>query len=159
MSMFTMANILEASPEENKRRSEDIGLLMLDPYFLTRSIALFLTETVRELWQAWQQRRHDVYPRLNRLAHGYPFLRAAMCVFMRDVSTNLAILDMMRGAPSIYMLYLGYDEVAHHSGPWTDDAFGDLKRTQNIEGMGIGIHKSKLAVFTSSSCLSGAVFS
>jgi hypothetical protein len=34
----------------------------------------------------------------------------------------------MRGAPSIYMLYLGYDEVAHHSGPWTNDAFGDLKR-------------------------------
>ena len=26
------------------------------------------------------------------------------------------------------MLYLGYDEVAHHSGPWTSDAFGDLKR-------------------------------
>ena len=35
---------------------------------------------------------------------------------------------MMRGAPSIYMLYLGYDEVAHHSGPWTSDAYGDLKR-------------------------------
>jgi hypothetical protein len=51
-----------------------------------------------------------------------------MCVLMRDISTNLAILDMMRGAPSIYMLYLGYDEVAHHSGPWTSDAFGDLKR-------------------------------
>ncbi len=26
------------------------------------------------------------------------------------------------------MLYLGYDEVAHHSGPWTSDAYGDLKR-------------------------------
>ena len=24
------------------------------------------------------------------------------------------------------MLYLGYDEVAHHSGPWTGDAFGDM---------------------------------
>ncbi|MCB0069909.1 MAG: alkaline phosphatase family protein, partial [Caldilineaceae bacterium] len=47
---------------------------------------------------------------------------------MRDISANIAILDMMRGAPSIYMLYLGYDEVAHHSGPWTSDAFGDLKR-------------------------------
>ena len=47
---------------------------------------------------------------------------------MRDVSANIAILDMMRGAPSIYMLYLGYDEVAHHSGPWTSDASGDLKR-------------------------------
>jgi hypothetical protein len=47
---------------------------------------------------------------------------------MRDIAVNIAILDMMRGVPVIYMLYLGYDEVAHHSGPWTRDALGDLKR-------------------------------
>jgi hypothetical protein len=127
-SMFTMANMFEADEQEKKRRADDVTLLMLNPYFLTRAIALFLVEVGRELWEAWQQRRKDVQPRLNRMAHGYPFLRAAMCVLMRDISTNLAILDMMRGAPAIYMLYLGYDEVAHHSGPWTDDAFGDLKR-------------------------------
>jgi hypothetical protein len=51
-----------------------------------------------------------------------------MSTLMRDISAQIAILDMMRGAASIYMLYLGYDEVAHHSGPWTRDAFGDLKR-------------------------------
>jgi uncharacterized membrane protein YvlD (DUF360 family) len=127
-SMFTMANMFKADEKENKRRSEDISLLMLDPYFLTHEIALFFWEVGRELWEGWQQKRQDVYPRLNRLAHGYPFLRAAMCTFMRDVSANIAIMDMMRGAPSIYMLYLGYDEVAHHSGPWTSDAFGDLRR-------------------------------
>ena len=58
------------------------------------------------------------HPRLNRLAHGYPFLRAAMCVFMRDISANIAIMDMMRGAASIYMLYLGVDKVydlPHHN--------------------------------------------
>ena len=104
------------------------ALLMLDPYFLTRAIAVFLWELGRELWEAWQQRRKDVQPRINRMEHFYPFVRAAMCTLMRDISTNIAIMDMMRGAPSIYMLYLGYDEVAHHSGPWTDDAFGDLKR-------------------------------
>ncbi len=127
-SMFTMANMFEADEQEKKRRADDVALLMLDPYFLTRALALFLAEVVRELWEAWQQKRKDVQPRLNRMAHGYPFLRAAMCALMRDISTNLAILDMMRGAPAIYMLYLGYDEVAHHSGPWTNDAFGDLKR-------------------------------
>ena len=81
----------------------------------------------RELWQAWQQKRHNVEPRLNRLKDWYPFVRAGCCTIMRDMSAELAKLDMMRGAPSIYMLYLGYDEVAHHSGPWTSDAFGDLK--------------------------------
>lgn len=53
-----------------------------------------------------------------------------MCTLMRDISANIAILDMIRGAPSIYMLYLGYDEVAHHSGPWTRDAFGDLRQLE-----------------------------
>ena len=101
---------------------------MLNPYFLTRSLVLFFWEVGRELWEGWQQKRKDVQPRLNRLEHGYPFLRAAMCVLIRDISANIAILDIMRGAASIYMLYLGYDEVAHHSGPWTSDAFGDLKR-------------------------------
>jgi uncharacterized membrane protein YvlD (DUF360 family) len=127
-SMFTMANLRTGSEEEQQRRAIDVQLLMLNPYFLARSLGIFLWEVGRELWQAWQQKRKDVQPRLNRLEHGYPFVRAAVCTLMRDLSANIAILDMMRGAPSIYMLYLGYDEVAHHSGPWTSDAFGDLKR-------------------------------
>ncbi len=127
-SMFTMSNMRTGADDEQKRRAQDVTLLMLNPYFLTRSLAIFFWEVGRELWEGWQQKRHDVQPRLNRLEHGYPFLRAAMCTLMRDISANIAILDIMRGAPSIYMLYLGYDEVAHHSGPWTSDAFGDLKR-------------------------------
>jgi len=127
-SMFTMANLTGASAEEKKRRTEDLRLLMLNPYFLTRALALFLVEIVRELWEGWEQHRKNVQPRLNRLREWYPFVRAAMSSLMRDISANLAILDIMRGAPSIYMLYLGYDEVAHHSGTWSSDAFGDLKR-------------------------------
>jgi len=127
-SMFTMANLFETNEAEKKRRAQDVALLMLNPYFLTRELALFFSEVVRELWEAWQQKRKNVWPRINRMAHGYPFVRAAMSTLMRDISAQIAILDMMRGAPSIYMLYLGYDEVAHHSGPWTSDAFGDLKR-------------------------------
>ncbi len=127
-SMFTMSNIKTGAEDEQKRRANDVTLLMLNPYFLMRALAVFFWEVWRELWEAWQQKRHDVQPRLNRMEHGYPFLRAAMCTLMRDISANIAILDIMRGAPSIYMLYLGYDEVAHHSGPWTGDAFGDLKR-------------------------------
>ena len=127
-SMFTMSNMFETNEEEKKRRAQDVALLLLNPYFLTRELAIFLGEVLRELWEAWQQKRKNVWPRLNRLEHGYPFLRAAMSTLMRDISAQIAILDMMRGAASIYMLYLGYDEVAHHSGPWTSDAFGDLKR-------------------------------
>ena len=84
-SMLTMADLFEAGDEEKKRRAEDIYLLMLNPYFLTRTIVFFLVDVVRELWEGWQQKRQDVQPRLNRLAHGYPFVRAATTVLMRDI--------------------------------------------------------------------------
>jgi uncharacterized membrane protein YvlD (DUF360 family) len=127
-SLFTMANMWTGDEQEKERRAQDVALLMLNPYFLARVILLFLGETGRELWEALMQKVKNVQPRLNRLEHWYPFVRAAMCAPMREICTNVAVLDMMRGAPSIYMLYLGYDEVAHHSGPWTSDAFGDLRR-------------------------------
>lgn len=127
-SMFTMANLKGGSQEENRRRANDVTLMMLDPYFLSRQIAMFIWGVGRELWEAWQQKRKNVEPRLNRMAHWYPFVRSATCTILRDMSAQIAIMDMMRGAPSIYMLYLGYDEVAHHSGPSTSDAFGELKR-------------------------------
>lgn len=142
-SMFTMANLFAADEEEKKRRAQDVALLLLNPYFLTRELAIFFAEVIRELWEAWQQKRKNVWPRINRLAHGYPFLRAAMSTLMRDISAQIAILDMMRGAPSIYMLYLGYDEVAHHSGPWTSDAFGDLKRLDKTLARLLTVAKEK----------------
>ncbi|GIK73122.1 MAG: membrane protein [Chloroflexota bacterium] len=142
-SMFTMANLFAADEEEKKRRAQDVALLLLNPYFLTRELAIFFVEVIRELWEAWQQKRKNVWPRINRLAHGYPFLRAAMSTLMRDISAQIAILDMMRGAPSIYMLYLGYDEVAHHSGPWTSDAFGDLKRLDKTLARLLTVAKEK----------------
>ncbi|GAH31520.1 unnamed protein product, partial [marine sediment metagenome] len=53
---------------------------------------------------------------------------------MRDVSAYLTILDIIRGSPSIYLTWPGYDEVAHHSGPWTRDAFGTLKQYDRVIG-------------------------
>lgn len=133
-SIFTNANMFGGTEEDKRRRASDVQLLMLDPYFLFRETIIFFAEAGRELWEGWQQKRHNVYPRINRLHGWYPFIRAAMCTLMRDMCANVAIMDMMRGSPSIYMLYLGYDEVAHHSGPWTTDAFGDLRRADDFVG-------------------------
>ena len=127
-SIFTMANLWSGSEADKRRRAEDASLLMLNPYFLARILVQLFKEVGRELWEASLQRVKNVQPRLNRMQHWYPLVRAAMCSPMRDMTTNVAILDIMRGVPAIYMLYLGYDEVAHHSGPWTADAFGDLRR-------------------------------
>ena len=131
-SLLTVADIRTDDDEQKKRRADDIRLLMLDPYFFMRTVALFIGNVGRELWEGWQQRRQDVTPRLNRLHGGYPFIRAATSTLARDLAANLAILDIVRGSPSIYVTWPGYDEVAHHSGPWTDDAFGELKRYDSI---------------------------
>ena len=85
-------------------------------------LVLFFADVFLELWQGWQQRRKNVQPRLNRLHNGYPFLRAAVNVFLRDIGTYFTILDIVRGTPAMYTLYAGYDEIAHHSGPYTHDA-------------------------------------
>jgi len=122
-SLLTLADLLTGSDDEKKARAQDIYLLLLNPYFLTRTIALMFTDAVREIWQGWQQKRNNVVPRLDRLHHAYPIVRAITTVFMRDVAANLTILDIIRGAPAIYVTWPGYDEVAHHSGPWTEDAF------------------------------------
>jgi uncharacterized membrane protein YvlD (DUF360 family) len=131
-SLLTLADIRGGDKEQNKRRAEDIRLLMLHPYFFMRTIVLFFGMVGRELWEGWQQRRKDVTPRLNRLHGGYPFIRAATSVLVRDLGANLTTLDIVRGAPSIYLTWVGYDEVAHHSGPWTSDAFGELKRYDRV---------------------------
>lgn len=131
-SLLTLADLKTADKVQQKRRAEDIYLLMLNPYFFMRTLALFFGTVLRELWEGWQQRRKDVYPRLNRLHGGYPFIRAATSVLVRDISANLTILDIIRGSPAIYVTWPGYDEVAHHSGPWTQDAFGELKRYDRV---------------------------
>ncbi|MFO7682447.1 MAG: phage holin family protein [Chloroflexota bacterium] len=131
-SLLTLAGLFDAADDEKKKRAEDVYLLMLNPYFLTRTIVLFLVDVLREVWEGWQQKRKDVQPRLNRMAHGYPFVRAATTVFMRDIAANLAELDIIRGAPSIYVTWPGYDEVAHHSGPWTSDAFKVLATYDSV---------------------------
>ncbi len=131
-SLLTFANLFEGTPEERKRRSQDIYLLTLNPFFITRMAALFIGDVILEVFQGWNQRRKHVTPRIDRLHKFYPFVRAATTTFMRDIAASLITLDIIRGAPAVYMTYCGYDEVAHHSGPWTSDAFGTLRQFDHV---------------------------
>jgi uncharacterized membrane protein YvlD (DUF360 family) len=133
-SILTASNFKTGTSEEKKRRAQDIYLLALNPYFLMRVIVLFLGDVILEVWQGWQQQRKKVEPRQDRLHKFYPFVRASMTVLMRDVSSYLLTLDIIRGAPSIYLTWPGYDEVAHHSGPWTTDAFKTLRQYDRVIG-------------------------
>ena len=110
----------------------NIYLLAVNPYFLMRTMVPMLGDAILEVFQYTKARMQDVQPRMDRLHKGYPLLRAACTVFMRDVAAYMASLDIVRGSPSIYVTWPGYDEVADHSGPWSSDAFGTLKRYDQV---------------------------
>lgn len=132
ISILTLADLFGGTPEQQRRRAQDIYLLMLNPYFLMRELVLYLGDVVLEVFQGLRQQLRKEAPRLNRLEHFYPFIRAATTVLMRDISAYLAILDIIRGTPALYVTWPGYDEVAHHSGPWTKDAFHTLKQYDRV---------------------------
>jgi len=94
---------------------------------VTRTVVLFFWEVALELIAAARQRRRDVRPRGHR-GGGYPFLRAAMCVFVRDLVVYSVLQDMFRGTPVVYATFASYDEVAHHSGLERPDTLEALRK-------------------------------
>jgi uncharacterized membrane protein YvlD (DUF360 family) len=94
---------------------------------VTRTLVLFLWEVFVELAAATRQRRRDVRPRGAR-GGTYPFLRAGMCVFVRDLIVHSVLQDMFRGVPAVYATFASYDEVAHHSGLERPDTLEALHR-------------------------------
>jgi uncharacterized membrane protein YvlD (DUF360 family) len=94
---------------------------------VTRAAALFVGEVVLELWAAARQRRRDVRPRGHR-GGTYPFVRAAMCVVLRDLIVFSVISDILRGRPAVYATLSSYDEVAHHSGLERHDTLEALRK-------------------------------
>jgi uncharacterized membrane protein YvlD (DUF360 family) len=142
-SILTFSKILAGTEDDKKKRARDMYMLMRDPYFFMRVLVLFFGDVIREVWQYWRQVRQDVQPRLNRLHNGYPLLRAGVNVFLRDVGAYFTVLDLVRGVPSIYTLWAGYDEVAHHSGPWTQDAMITLKQFDKILTVYLEVIKTK----------------
>ena len=127
-SLLTLADLKSGTAEEKKQRRGDIYLLMINPYFIMRSVVLLFGDAFVEVWEYWRDKRQNAEPLLNRLKHGYPFIRAACTVFMRDVAEYLVSLEIIRGAPAIYATWPGYDEVAHHTGPSTRAAFKCLSK-------------------------------
>ena len=62
-SLLTLADLKTGTPEEKKSRAHDIYLLMINPYFVMRTIVLVITDALREVWQYQQDKRKDVQPR------------------------------------------------------------------------------------------------
>lgn len=111
-------------------RSDRIGAgyyaYFANPVNGVRTAVGVLVEVVREIVDAARQRRADVRPRIRR-GGLYPLARAGTTVVARDVLVSALIEDMLAGRPVAYADFVGYDEVAHHSGIERADALGVLR--------------------------------
>ena len=94
---------------------------------VTRTLVLFIWEVVLEWTAALRAIRRDVRPRGHR-GGIYPLMRAALCVFVRDLIVSGVLTDMMRGRPAVYATFSSYDEVAHHSGLERADTLEALRK-------------------------------
>ena len=126
VSLFTVSSIQPKDNDERNKRNLDLFFFSLKPYLLTKSVIFTILDAIAEVFQytwAFVKRKN---PRLNRLNRFYPFIRGFTNVFLRDAATTMTINEIARSGPASYTTFFGYDEIAHHSGPDSYEAFHSL---------------------------------
>jgi uncharacterized membrane protein YvlD (DUF360 family) len=113
--------------EEEKKSNPGYRGFFANGDNVTRTLVLFAWEVILEWTAALRAIRRDVQPRGHR-GGIYPLLRAAMCVFVRDLIVSGVLTDIMRGRPAVYATFSSYDEVAHHSGLERSDTLEALRK-------------------------------
>lgn len=122
--IFTFSKIMDFGKLYNKAWYS----VFSNPSNFARIVSLFLADIVREIWSQITHSIRNVRPRINRGIMYIP-TRAATNVFMREINTSTLIGDMMVGDVDVaYSTYLGYDEIAHHSGVRDSDAWIALRQ-------------------------------
>ena len=121
--IFTFSKILDFKKLYNKAWYS----VFSNPSNFARIVALFLGDMIREIWSQIAHSLKNIRPRIRR-GIAYIPTRAATNVFMREINTSTLIGDMMVGDVDVaYSTYLGYDEIAHHSGVRDNDAWYALR--------------------------------
>jgi uncharacterized membrane protein YvlD (DUF360 family) len=113
--------------EAEKKANPGYRAFLANGFNVTRALVLFVWEVILEWIAALRAARRDVRPRGHR-GGLYPFMRAAMCVVVRDLIVYGVLSDMMKGRPAVYATFSSYDEVAHHSGLERADTLEALRK-------------------------------
>ncbi|GLY44256.1 membrane protein [Amycolatopsis sp. NBRC 101858] len=113
-----------------------------NPINALRTFVVALADVFREINASVRQRRAGVVPRIPR-GGWYPLARPGTTVIARDVVVSAILGDMLAGRPVVYADFLGYDEVAHHSGI---ERFDTLSVLRSIDQQIARLHRaSRLA--------------
>jgi uncharacterized membrane protein YvlD (DUF360 family) len=103
-----------------------LNAVFLDAYNFQRLFILFLWDIILELKSQLVHSLKNIRPRLRRTIV-YAAIRAGANVVLREVSTDVLISEILTGdIDTAYVTYMGYDEIAHHSGVEDDDVWGAL---------------------------------
>lgn len=119
--------------EAEKRANQGYRSFFANGFNVMRVLVLFGWEVLLEWTAALRASRRDVRPRGHR-GGAYPFMRAAMCVVVRDLIVQSVLTDMMAGRPAVYATFSSYDEVAHHSGLERADTLEALRKLDHQFG-------------------------
>ncbi len=112
--------------DRSRSRSAEFYAYFADWAGLIRTLTLCFHDIFLEKVAYWRQKRSGA-EHVNR-GGIYPILRCTITVIMRDLNSAILLADIVEGVPVSYATYVGYDEVAHHSGIREPDAFAALKR-------------------------------
>jgi len=99
-----------------------------NPSNFARILALFLWDVLLDFTSQILHWAKNIQPRIRR-GFTYPLVRAGANIFLREVTTAILIGDILEGKIDVgYVTYLGYDEIAHHSGTRDWDSFYALSK-------------------------------
>jgi hypothetical protein len=126
LALFTLSALGRDHLFENVRGIGFLILFALSPGRVLRVIGLSLWA-----WLAYVVKRLaswlSVKPRDSHFTFLGPLLEIFNNVIFREVTTFSVMLDIYRGMPAIYAAYTGYDEIAHHFGADSREAFRALR--------------------------------
>lgn len=107
--------------------NKTLDAVFLDAYNFQRLFIMFLWDIILELKSQATHYFKNIRPRLRRTIV-YAAVRAGANVALREVTTDVLTSEILAGnIDTAYATFMGYDEIAHHSGVEDDDVWKALR--------------------------------
>lgn len=125
---FTVATRQKMSVYQRLGGTRMALLILLHPFRILRMMEESILEWFRE---EWERARGELTGKVTHSEGIFPIIRIISNVVVRELQTMAILLDIYLGVPVIYSTFMQYDELAHHFGPASGPALGDLRRTDS----------------------------
>lgn len=116
--------------DPKKFHTSDFQAFFANPYNAARTLLQFIGDIIEEKREFRWARKNNIQPILDKHHRGgiYPLIRATMVVLLMNLNIDTLLGDLFAGRSSAYATFVGYDEIAHHSGILDPGAFKVLHK-------------------------------